>query len=42
MFEITSGYSTLENDFFLHDRRLLVELEFEVINSRLKIEGLVI
>jgi len=42
MFEVTSVYSTSDNDFFLQDRRLLAELVFEVVDSRLKIEDLVI
>jgi len=40
MFAVTSGYSTLENDFFFWDRCLLAE--FEAANNWLKTERLFI
>ena len=40
MFVVTSGYSTLENDFFFRDPRLLAE--FEADDNRLKNKGLFI
>ena len=42
IFEVTSGYSTSEKDFFLRKRRLLAELETGVANSRLNTDGLVV
>jgi len=42
VFEVTSRYSTLENNFFLRDRRLLAEFEFEAFDNWLKTDSLVI
>ena len=42
MFEVTSGYSTSENNFFLRDHHLLNEFEFEVFDNQLKLDVLVI
>jgi len=42
MLEVTHRYSASENDFFLQDRRLLAEFEFEAFDNQLKTDGLVI
>jgi len=42
MLEVTSEYSATENDFFLPNRHLLAEFEFEAFDNRLKTDGLVI
>ena len=40
MWEVTSGYSASENDFFLRDCHLLAEFEFEAFDNRLNTDGL--
>ena len=42
MFEVTSRYSTSENNFFLRERCLLAELETGAADSQLKIDGLLV
>ena len=42
MFEVKSGYSKSEDDFFLRERHLLAAFVIEAFDNRLKIDGLVI
>ena len=42
IFEVTSGYSTLEKDFFLRKQHLLAELETGAADNRLNIDGLLV
>jgi len=42
MFEVTVGYFTSGNDFFLRERRLLVKLEVGAADNRLKTDSLLV
>ena len=42
MLEVTSEYSVSENNFFLRDRRLLEEFDFETFGNEQKTDDLVI
>ena len=42
IFEVTSGYSSLENNFFLWERRLLDESEAKIADNQLKTDGLLV